>query len=199
LQNKTLMLYQTSLQVSIEHNSGLKKKFNITPTRKPSVTSLARRSYKSAATNVAGLNKAQDYTIGAISRRIHGEMNGICSTLNKSILRSPNSLIKQFSWIEIWNEFQRRVPTLTKLMRRLMPNANVRLLTFLIAMILKRRCKHMSFVQRALSVVLFGSGISKEVLRCVHRCTYDYNCIKGIQMLAAINDINVITGNYTYN
>ena len=136
-------------------------------------------------------------------------MNGICSTLNKSILRSPNNVIKEFSWIKVWNEFQRRVPILVKLMKHIMPNANVRLLAFIISMILKRCCKHMSFVQRAMSVVLFGSGTAKEVGRYISSLSNImltaiklkvYRCLQPLMIsmssLATTQVIDDLSGNF---
>ena len=60
-------------------------------------------------------------------------------------------------------EFQAKVPTLVKLVQCLLPKADFRFMTFLIAIILKKRCKHVSLVQQTISLVLFGNGTKKQV------------------------------------
>ena len=96
------------------------------------------------------------------------EMKNICSLNHNSILRSSNETLKQFSWISIWKEVQRNVPTLVKLIKCLLPKSDFKFVAMLIARILKKHCKQMSLVQRAISVLLFGNATNKQVIISEH-------------------------------
>lgn len=65
--------------------------------------------------------------------------------------------------MSVWKEVQAKVTTLVKLIKCLIPKADFRFVTFLIAVILKKRCKHMSLVQRTTSDLLFDNGTKKQV------------------------------------
>lgn len=108
-------------------------------------------SYKSAAKKVVALHQMQLHTIVAVAQQARLEMKKICSLGHNSVLRSSNKTLKQFSWMSIWEEVQRNVPTLVKLLKCLVPKADFKFVTMLIAMMLKKRCKQMSLVQRIIS------------------------------------------------
>ena len=79
------------------------------------------------------------------------------------MLRGQDEQLKSFSWESLLVEFEQKVPTLILMLRYLLPKADGKLLSFIVAIILKRHCKHMSLVQRVISVVLYGNAIQKEV------------------------------------
>ena len=60
-------------------------------------------------------------------------------------------------------EFEQNVPTLVKLFCCLLPKADRKLVSFIIAVMLKQRCKHMCLVQKVVSVMLYGNATHKEV------------------------------------
>lgn len=60
-------------------------------------------------------------------------------------------------------EFEQNVPTLVQLLHCLLPKADKKLVSFISAVILKQRCKHMSLMQRVFSVMLYGNASHKEV------------------------------------
>ena len=65
----------------------------------------------------------------------------------------------------IWTELLIEAPTLMKMLALLIRNSdeNKPLLCLIASMILKHYCPRVSLVQRAISVVLYGSGTPKKV------------------------------------
>ena len=109
------------------------------------------------------LQEAKPHIIAQVAKFIRVEMKNICSVAHNSILRGQHDQIKLFNWESILTEFEQNVPTLILLLRYLMPKANGKFLSFIVAIILKKRCKHMSLVQRVISVMLYGNATQKEV------------------------------------
>jgi len=55
-------------------------------------------------------------------RQIRIELKAICGLKNAaSILRSGNEGLQNFSWTAIWKEFSQGVPTLLKLLQKILP------------------------------------------------------------------------------
>lgn len=79
------------------------------------------------------------------------------------MLRDSHEAVKRFSWKTIWLELEAKVPTLFRLLQAILPKADKKFLSFLISLILKKRCKHMSLVQRVVSVLLYGNAAKKQV------------------------------------
>ena len=79
------------------------------------------------------------------------------------MLRNTHSAIKHLSCESILSEFTYKFPTSLQLLKGILPKSDDNLITFVIAMVLKKRCKHMSLVQRVISVLLYGNATSKEV------------------------------------
>ena len=127
------------------------------------MVSLALRHYRSAATSVFFFTKTHDYVVSSMARKIRLEMKAICSVKSPSLLRSDNEDIQNFNWSLIWEEFTQRVPTLVKLLQKILPRSSKMYLSCLICQILKERCKHMSLLQRVISVLLYGHGTSQQV------------------------------------
>ena len=91
-------------------------------------------------------------------------MTEICSTDHHySILRDSYEAVKRFSWESIWLEYQAKVPTLLALLTGLLPKAEKSFIAFVVSLLLKRRYKHMSLVQRVISLVLYGNAAKKQV------------------------------------
>lgn len=91
-------------------------------------------------------------------------MKKICKLDHNSILRDDIEGVKHFSWETIWLELERHVPTLLALIKKLLSRPNKPLTCFIISQILKQRLPCMGLVQRAISVLLYGNGASKQVL-----------------------------------
>ena len=91
-------------------------------------------------------------------------MSNICSSLRPSILRDSQAAVKDFNWEMLILEFADRIPTLVLFLKKILPKASEKFVTFIISMILKKRCKEMSLVKKVVSVLLYGNGTSKQVL-----------------------------------
>lgn len=135
----------------------------ITPRRKKAVISLSTGRYKSAANSIVAFSKTHEYVLSAVTKQICREMKTISSLNYSSVLRSEHENVKHFSWIEVWNEFTQKLPTLVLFLRKLLPNSNHRYLSCLICIMLKHQCKHMSLFQRLISILLYAHGTSKQV------------------------------------
>ena len=107
-----------------------------------------------------------------MARQIRVEMKAICGLKNASLLRNGNEGLQNFSWTAIWEEFSQRVPTLLKLLQKILPRSSNMFLTYLICVMLKERCKHMSLLQRVISVLLYGHGTSQQVRLTCNLATY---------------------------
>jgi len=123
---------------------------------------MSRKSDKAASVNIASFSKTKNYAMNALALNLRSEMTKACSTNNQSILREGD--VKEFSWKKVWMELKRTVPTLVSFFCSLLPKAPVKFICFIICAILKRRCKHMSLVQRVVSIMLYSNGTNKEVL-----------------------------------
>ena len=94
-------------------------------------------------------------------------MTEICSNEHNSLLRRTHTEIKNFKWEAVSNEFHQMLPTLFLLMKQLLPKSDEKFLSFIIALIIKKRCKHMSLVQRIVSVMFYGNATNKQVSICI--------------------------------
>ena len=135
----------------------------ITPRRKKAVISLSHGRYRSAANNIVAFSKTHKYVLSAVTKQIHGEMKSICSVNYNSVLRGEHENVKHFNWGAIWNEFSLKLPTLVLFLQKLLPKSDNKFLSFLICVIIKHRCKHMSLFQRVISVLMYAHGTSKQV------------------------------------
>ena len=102
-----------------------------------------------------------------VIKTIQAEIKDICSTRSDSILRSIGKEVKEFSWDKIAQELERKMPTLTALLRGIVPKATKRnsLISKISCMILKQSYSRMALAQRAVSVLLYGNGASKQVIQ----------------------------------
>lgn len=121
--------------------------------------------YKAAAGSIFSLRKTHDYIMTSVARQIRHEMKEICSLKHNSILRISHENLNHFSWEVIWQEFNNKVPTLVGLLQKLLPRSSNLSLSCIICLMLKQRCKHMSLLQRVVSVLLYGHGTSQQVYR----------------------------------
>lgn len=109
------------------------------------------------------MQKAKSHVVMELAKHVKLEMKNLCSMSHNSILRDQHDGLKCFNWDSVWVEFQHYVPTLLKFLQCLMPKAERKLISFMAAMIVKRRCKHMCLVQRVISTLLYGNATHKEV------------------------------------
>ena len=72
-------------------------------------------------------------------------------------------MIEKFTWQEVWLELNKQVPLLVNFFKKLLPKSSFKFVSFLICAILKKRCKHMSLLQRVFSVLLYSNATNKQV------------------------------------
>ena len=125
--------------------------------------SIARRSFKSAAVRITNMPETKSYIVTEVARSIKREMKSICSFAHNSMLRDQKQDLRLFSWEKLFVEFKQNVPTLVHFLSCLLPKADEKLVSFICGVILKKRCKHMSLMQRVISVMLYGNASHKEV------------------------------------
>lgn len=135
----------------------------MTPKRKGLVMSISRENYKAASRKIIHSDNLKKPVISALSREVLNEMKCISSVNNATLLRGSNDELKHFSWEALWQEMQRKMPIFLSFLHQILPKADRKFIVFLVAMMLKRHCKHLSLVQRIVSVMFYGNGCHKQV------------------------------------
>lgn len=104
-------------------------------------------------------------TIVEMARKIRAEMKRLSSDVHDSILRDTVTAVKQFHWDTVMLEYEKMLPTLVMLLRNLIPKPMNKkpLICFVASLLLKSRHQRMGLVQRAVSIMLYGNGSSKQV------------------------------------
>ena len=176
----------------MQYPSGVKH-FDLTPNRKKTIISYTKRHYKAAAKRIVNSKATLQHVVTSLSQQIRKEMNEICSADHNSVLRDSYEAVKRFSWESIWLEYQAKVPTLLALLTGLLPKAEKKFITFVVSLLLKRRCKHMSLVQRVISLVLYGNAAKKQVsiMDAIALCVLHQVIAPDIQLFAAIYGLHV--------
>jgi len=134
----------------------------MTPNRGEVVKSCALKRYKSTAARVVNLSNR--HSLNAVARKVKSEIANICSVLRPSVLRSKDDELNNFNWDSLWLEFVSRMPWLTRFLKQILPQGSKILITFIVCMLLKKNCKHMSLMQRLISVLFYENAASKRVL-----------------------------------
>ena len=154
------------MQVKVTYQSGTRKVFKInTPNRKRGIKKLTRGSYKSMAAMMLSAPGSSKSFIIEMGRNIIREMHILSSDEYDSFRRSPIEALNNFSWDKVMTEFSKALPTLITLLQFLIPNAADKkpFVCFVASLLLKCRHQRMSLIQRAISVLLYGNGSTKQV------------------------------------
>ena len=138
------------------------KRYDMTPTRLSPVKRIARRNYVSFSNTVVKLHSAK--IIKSLSLIIRREFKNICSDQHSSILRGNSETIKTFSWMQIWDEIQKHVPTLLSLLTAITPANCQPLVCTIVSMLLKRRHQRMGLLQKIISL-FYANGVHKQVIK----------------------------------
>ena len=133
----------------------------MTPNRGEVVKSCALKRYKS--TPARAVNLSNRHSLNAVARKVKSEIANICSVLRPSVLRSKDDELNNFNWDSLWLEFVSRMPWLTRFLKQILPQGSKILITFIVCMLLKKNCKHMSLMQRLISVLFYGNAAGKRV------------------------------------
>ena len=106
--------------------------------------------------------------VSRICSNIITEMKTI-STINcNSLLGNSVESVKQFSWEAVHEELLKHMPTLMAVLSSLIPKSVERkpLECLIASQLLKCRHPEMALVQRAVSVMMYGNNVQKQVLCC---------------------------------
>ena len=137
-----------------------------TPWRKRCVQRLARRSYRSAASTLLRSPIVSSRILKELIKTIKSEMRDARAKCGSMLMKSDEEL-KVFSWERIEQEMETKLPTLIALLRGLGQksgtNTTSPVICMICCMLLKQSYPKMSLVQRAMSVLLYGNAVSKQV------------------------------------
>lgn len=78
------------------------------------MVALTTGCYNSAAASIFSFSKTHNHVLAAVARQMRKEMKELCSLNHNSLLRSDHEAIKHFSWVAIFEELVKKVPTLVK-------------------------------------------------------------------------------------
>lgn len=96
------------------------------------------------------------------------EMRLMCSDKLDSCLHDSEEGILFFKWDHLFQEFSQTMPKCVQMFLLLIPGTNderkIMLLCVILSMLLKKRYPKMALMQRAISILLYGNGCSKQVL-----------------------------------
>ena len=157
----------------------------MTPVRKPFALSLSRRSYNACSEKAVNSNSFQEPIIDSLAFKAKKEME--CLNSQPSQLKDSPKALEKFSWNLLSLELKETVPTLWSFLESLLPKAKQKFICFLISMLLKMQCKQLCQVQKAVSMLLYGNGVHKQVLLSFYACVNSYeNFITGLSLFATI-------------
>ena len=155
------------MQVNITYPASKRSKsLNIrTPSRKAGIKGIARRSYKTLASTIAKSPKMLASMLKEVCGAIKVEMKQLSSDKHDSVLRDNIEAVKHFHWDTVMLEMEKMIPTLISILKHLVPSPsqNKPLVASIASQLLKARHQRMGLVQRAVSVMLYGNGSSKQV------------------------------------
>ncbi|XP_065908866.1 uncharacterized protein [Dysidea avara] len=137
----------------------------MTPVRKPFALSLSRRSYNACSEKAVNSNSFQEPIIDSLAFKAKKEME--CLNSQPSQLKDSPKALEKFSWNLLSLELKETVPTLWSFLESLLPKAKQKFICFLISMLLKMQCKQLCQVQKAVSMLLYGNGVHKQVFHCL--------------------------------
>ena len=94
-------------------------------------------------------------------------MKAISSDKSNSIIQDNNEGVRQFQWISLFHELNQKMPVMVKVISSLVvgshDNHRIILVCFIVSILLENRFPKMALAQRAISILLYGNGCSKQV------------------------------------
>ena len=147
----------------MKFKSGVKWTELNTPVRRRTVKQVVYQRYRSVASTLIKNNAALESMLMGLGRKIRAERRKLCSLDHNSVLRNTSEAVKHFSWEVVLEELQSNMPTLVKFLKRVFPQCSSSILCMVVSQLLKFVSPKMALVQRAISVLLYGNGASKQV------------------------------------
>ena len=138
-----------------------------TPWRRKCIKQLTRKNFRSFSGTVLSSSQTSDLIIKQLASRLRSEMKEISSENHSFILRDSHDGIRFFKWDRLFCELSTMMPTLIKLLLALVCDKSntkrIILVCFIASILLKKRLGKMALLQRAVSVLLYGNGCTKQV------------------------------------
>jgi len=149
--------------VRIKYKSGVRWTELNTPVRRRTVKQVVYRRYKSIPSTLIKNNAALESMLMSLGRKIRAEQRNLCSLDHNSVLRNASDAVKNFRWEVVLEELQNHMPTLMKFLKHVFPLCSTPILCVVVSQLLKFVSPKMALVQRAISVLLYGNGVSKQI------------------------------------
>ena len=111
--------------------------------RRRTIKQVLHRRYATVASRLVQGSTLEN-VLTSLGRQIRAELRQLCLLESKSILRDTVSSVKSFSWEELLDEFQTKLPTLVKLFKRVFPHCSNKMLCFIIFQLVKQRSPQMA-------------------------------------------------------
>ena len=110
------------LQVILKYNSGARTYAIDTPVRRRTIKQVLHQRYASVASRLVQGNSL------SLGRQIRAQLRQLCLLENKPILRDTVGSVKSFSWEQLLDEFQTKLPTMVKLFKWVFPHCSYKML-----------------------------------------------------------------------
>ena len=153
-----------------------------TPSRARAIKRVTRRNYTSIAAGVVNSPSTCKSVISNMALKIRREMKVLGSASHDSVLCDTIEAVKLFSWERVSLELFQNLPTLMALLTKIVrkPSERRPLLCMLASQLLKCRHPKLGLVQRAVSIMMYGNGTTKQVLKRnnVYEITFMVGCVK---------------------
>ena len=151
--------------VTVDCKAGEKKYSVKTPSLTSAIKHFFRKSYKSLGDDILDSPVKRWALQMQLVLRITREMPDLSSCKHDSILRDNVQAVKKFSWEAVWLDLRRKMPSFMSLQYKPVPKPESRLALIckIASQLLKCRHRQICLVQRAVSVMLYGNGTSKQV------------------------------------
>ena len=123
------------------------------------------KNYASLAAAAVDSSTIGPPIVSKICSNIKAEIKTISAVNCNSLLRNSVESVKQFSWEAVHEELAKHLPTLMILLSNLIPKSAERkpLECLIASQLLKCRHPEMALVQRAVSVMMYGNNVQKQV------------------------------------
>lgn len=149
------------------------KSYFLTPSRKLIGKSLARRQGLSFAKAAWQSERYRQQIVSHIQRQISAEAKLLCSTSNACSLRGKTAdSLTAIDWEELYNELSRRAPVLFSALGAVLRTRSISqpgqkiAVCISASVLLFRRNRNVSLIQRATAMILYAGHSSKNVSLC---------------------------------
>ncbi|XP_062521158.1 uncharacterized protein LOC134196093 [Corticium candelabrum] len=158
-----------AVTVTVQYRRGSKIFKLRTPRRRRAVKQCVRKSLSAMSSFMLQSRKGAGAAMSSLKNMIEREVKGLRKLNKSTMFLGGKESLTDFCWDNVWLELHRYAPTLMDVLSVLVldPTDNKPMVCLVAAMVLKQRYKHFSIVQRAISLLLYGNGTSKQVYNCL--------------------------------